>query len=125
VLCGPQTLQQLRLFAVLPLLCPRPTLPAASPPSGGGLPPRPGCHSYPLHPLSSSLPSACSPAAFPFFYIEPKRFKHIIDRFNPKGVAIDQFDAIGNSPVQIHKRQFAGIVDKWFNLSIAIKQVGS
>ncbi|PRW44917.1 hypothetical protein C2E21_6489 [Chlorella sorokiniana] len=62
------------------------------------------------------------PAAFPFFYIEPKRFKHIIDRFNPKGVAIDQFDAIGNSPVQIHKRQFAGIVDKWFNLSIAIKQ---
>ena len=29
----------------------------------------------------------------------------------------------GNSPVQIHKRQFAGIVDRWFNLSIAIKQV--
>lgn len=28
----------------------------------------------------------------------------------------------GNSPVQIHKRQFAGLVDAWFNLSIAIKK---
>lgn len=56
--------------------------------------------------LSASIPAApphcihhcihaCSPAAFPFFYIEPKRFKHIIDRFNPKAVPIDQFDAIG------------------------------
>lgn len=34
------------------------------------------------------------------------------------------FPCAGNSPVQIHKRQFAGIVDRWFNLSIAIKQVG-
>lgn len=31
--------------------------------------------------------------------------------------------AAGNSPVQIHKRQFAGIVNTWYNLSIAIKQV--
>lgn len=27
----------------------------------------------------------------------------------------------GNSPVQIHKRQFAAIADSWFKLSIAIK----
>ncbi|KAL4448637.1 hypothetical protein ABPG75_005856 [Micractinium tetrahymenae] len=61
------------------------------------------------------------PAAFPFFYIEPVKMKHIIDRFNPKQVPIDQFEKIGNSPVQIHKRQFAAIVDSWFKLSIAIK----
>lgn len=61
------------------------------------------------------------PAAFPFFYIEPPRFKGIIDRFNPNGVPIDQFDTIGNSPVQIHKRQFAALADNWFKLSIAIK----
>ncbi len=28
---------------------------------------------------------------------------------------------VGNSPVQIHKRQFAAISDSWFKLSIAIK----
>lgn len=61
------------------------------------------------------------PAAFPFFYIEPLQMKHIIDRFNPKAVPIAQFDPIGNSPVQIHKRQFASISEAWFNLSIAIK----
>jgi hypothetical protein len=46
-------------------------------------------------PLPSSAATRCSPAAFPFFYIEPPRFKNIIDRFNPKGVPITQFDAIG------------------------------
>lgn len=61
------------------------------------------------------------PAAFPFFYIEPVQMKNIIDRFNPKKVPIDQFEKIGNSPVQIHKRQFAAIADSWFKLSIAIK----
>ncbi|KAI3426134.1 hypothetical protein D9Q98_008513 [Chlorella vulgaris] len=61
------------------------------------------------------------PAAFPFFYIEPARFKSIIDRFNPKDVPITQFDAIGNSPVQIHKRQFAALADNWHKLSIRIK----
>ncbi|KAL4424646.1 hypothetical protein ABPG77_002264 [Micractinium sp. CCAP 211/92] len=61
------------------------------------------------------------PAAFPFFYIEPVAMKSIIDRFNPKKVPIDQFEKIGNSPVQIHKRQFAAISDSWFKLSIAIK----
>jgi hypothetical protein len=29
--------------------------------------------------------------------------------------------AAGNSPVQIHKKQFAAISDAWFKLSIAIK----
>ncbi|PSC67539.1 manganese resistance 1 [Micractinium conductrix] len=61
------------------------------------------------------------PAAFPFFYIEPLQMKKIIDRFNPKGVAIEDFPPIGNSPVQIHKHQFAQLSDAWFNLSIAIK----
>lgn len=46
-------------------------------------------------------PAPCrrSPAAFPFFYIEPQKYKHLIDRFNPKGVPIDQFDAIGAAHV--------------------------
>lgn len=29
--------------------------------------------------------------------------------------------AAGNSPVQIHKRQFAALAERWFQLSIAIK----
>lgn len=28
------------------------------------------------------------PAAFPFFYIEPVRFKSIVDRYNPKNVGV-------------------------------------
>lgn len=37
----------------------------------------------------------CRPAAFPFFYIEPVQMQHIIDKFNPKKVPIDQFEKIG------------------------------
>eukprot|EP00887_Chlorella_sp_A99_P004186 scaffold23.g4186.t1 len=90
------------------------------------------------------------PAAFPFFYIEPKRFQRIIDRFNPRKacgrgrgkeaaaagggwasaappaachrVAIEDFAPIGNSPVMIHKGQLASIVDSWANISFALKQ---
>ncbi|KAL6783874.1 hypothetical protein ACKKBG_A03835 [Auxenochlorella protothecoides x Auxenochlorella symbiontica] len=61
------------------------------------------------------------PAAFAFFYIEPTRFASIINKFNPKNVPIDQFEPIGNSPVMIHKDQFASIVDLWVNTSLAIK----
>ncbi|EFN56305.1 hypothetical protein CHLNCDRAFT_22296, partial [Chlorella variabilis] len=61
------------------------------------------------------------PAAFPFFYIEPVRFKNIIDRFNPKGVPITEFDTIGNSPVQIYKKTFGALADSWFRLAIQIK----
>ena len=40
----------------------------------------------------------------------------------PAQVSINAFDPIGNSPVMIHKAQFASIVDSWVNLTIAIKQ---
>ena len=46
-------------------------------------------------PRCPALPAACRPAAFPFFYIEPRKMKRIIDRFNPKQVPIEQFDTIG------------------------------
>ena len=49
---------------------------------------RPATHLAPL-------PRPCRPAAFPFFYIEPLQMKKIIDRFNPKGVAIEDFPPIG------------------------------
>lgn len=65
----------------------------------GGSPRLKGCGSAAFQAASSNAsPNACcSPAAFPFFYIEPPRFKNIIDRFNPKGVPITQFDTIGAS----------------------------
>jgi hydroxyproline O-arabinosyltransferase len=43
-------------------------------------------------------------AAFPFFYIEPKKYENVLRKFFPedKG-SITKIDPIGNSPVIIEK----------------------
>lgn len=44
------------------------------------------------------------PAAFPFFYIEPKKEEAILRKFFPEEKGpITNIDPIGNSPVIIHK----------------------
>lgn len=66
----------------------------------------------------------CRPAAFPFFYIEPQAPANadIVNRYNKKKVPLSKFFPIGNSPVMISKKQMGPIVQKWVNISLAIKQ---
>nr|DAD27306.1 TPA_asm: hypothetical protein HUJ06_028774 [Nelumbo nucifera] len=62
-------------------------------------------------------------AAFPFFYIEPKKFETILRRFFPvnKG-PITNIDPIGNSPVIIDKASLRKIAPMWMNVSLAMKK---
>ena len=78
----------------------RPPSPVCSPRTRPWPLPAPIRPTHPPTPPTSNhhpapCPAPCRPAAFPFFYIEPLKMKSIIDRFNPKGVPIDQFDTIG------------------------------
>lgn len=43
-------------------------------------------------------------AAFPFFYIEPKKYEHVLRKFFPEDKGpITNIDPIGNSPVIVGK----------------------
>ncbi|KAL6606085.1 hypothetical protein ACP70R_041738 [Stipagrostis hirtigluma subsp. patula] len=62
-------------------------------------------------------------AAFPFFYIEPKKYENVLRKFFPEYEGpITKIDPIGNSPVIIEKESLARIAPTWMNISIAMKK---
>ncbi|KAK1292976.1 hypothetical protein QJS10_CPB17g02150 [Acorus calamus] len=62
-------------------------------------------------------------AAFPFFYIDPKRFETILRKFFPvERGPISDIDPIGNSPVIIEKAKLKKIAPTWMNVSIEMKK---
>ncbi|KAL8153040.1 hypothetical protein V2J09_010800 [Rumex salicifolius] len=62
-------------------------------------------------------------AAFPFFYIEPKKFESVLRKYFPleKG-PITNIDPIGNSPVIVGKEALSKIAPSWMNISLAMKK---
>nr|CAB3467250.1 unnamed protein product [Digitaria exilis]CAB3469640.1 unnamed protein product [Digitaria exilis] len=63
------------------------------------------------------------PAAFLFFYIEPKKNENVLRKFFPEDMGpITNIDPIGNSPVIIDKESLARITPAWMNVSIAMKK---
>uniref|UniRef100_A0ACD5XS67 Uncharacterized protein n=1 Tax=Avena sativa TaxID=4498 RepID=A0ACD5XS67_AVESA len=62
-------------------------------------------------------------AAFPFFYIEPKKYEKVLRKYFPENAgAITNIDPIGNSPVIIEKESLSRIAPTWMNISIAMKK---
>ncbi|KAH9619037.1 hypothetical protein KSS87_009869 [Heliosperma pusillum] len=62
-------------------------------------------------------------AAFPFFYIEPKKYESVLRKFFPENKgSITQVDPIGNSPVIVAKDSLKKIAPTWKNVSVAMKQ---
>ncbi|THU51431.1 hypothetical protein C4D60_Mb06t30980 [Musa balbisiana] len=62
-------------------------------------------------------------AAFPFFYIEPKKFESVLRKYYPEDRGpITDIDPIGNSPVIIGKASLLKIAPTWMNLSLAMKK---
>ncbi|XP_031377497.1 hydroxyproline O-arabinosyltransferase 1-like isoform X1 [Punica granatum] len=62
-------------------------------------------------------------AAFPFFYIEAKKYESTLRKFFPveKG-PITNIDPIGNSPVIVGKESLKKIAPTWMNVSLAMKK---
>lgn len=62
-------------------------------------------------------------AAFPFFYIEPKKYESKLRKFFPEDKGpITDIDPIGNSPVIVAKESLKKIASTWMNVSLAMKQ---
>ncbi|XVF89363.1 hypothetical protein PTKIN_Ptkin19aG0124400 [Pterospermum kingtungense] len=62
-------------------------------------------------------------AAFPFFYIEPKKYESVLRKFFPKDKGpITNIDPIGNSPVIVGKDSLKKIAPTWMNVSLAMKK---
>ncbi|KAI8547387.1 hypothetical protein RHMOL_Rhmol07G0191500 [Rhododendron molle] len=62
-------------------------------------------------------------AAFPFFYIEPKKYETVLRKFFPEGKGpIANIDPIGNSPVIVGKEALKKIAPTWMNVSLAMKK---
>ncbi|KQK19320.1 hydroxyproline O-arabinosyltransferase 1 [Brachypodium distachyon] len=62
-------------------------------------------------------------AAFPFFYIEPKKYEKVLRKYFPENEGlITNIDPIGNSPVIIDKESLSRIAPTWMNISIAMKK---
>nr|GLL21534.1 hydroxyproline O-arabinosyltransferase 1-like [Ipomoea trifida] len=62
-------------------------------------------------------------AAFPFFYIEPKKFESVLRKFFPEEKGpITNIDLIGNSPVILGKESLKKIAPTWMNVSLAMKK---
>ncbi|XP_009140634.1 hydroxyproline O-arabinosyltransferase 2 [Brassica rapa] len=61
-------------------------------------------------------------AAFPFSYIEPKKYEAVLRKFFPKDNGlISKIDPIGNSPVIVSKNALMKIAPTWMNVSLAMK----
>lgn len=64
----------------------------------------------PDHIFVNPLPNLAvggSPAAFPFFYITPQKFKNIVRKYYPVEMGpVTNIDPIGSSPVIISKVRF-------------------
>ncbi|KAG4931340.1 hypothetical protein AAZX31_17G202000 [Glycine max] len=62
-------------------------------------------------------------AAFPFFYIEPKKYETVLRKYFPKEKGpISNIDPIGNSPVIVGKEFLKKIAPTWMNVSLAMKK---
>lgn len=62
------------------------------------------------------------PASFPFFYMVPRYFHSLLlQKFNPRGVGLDDFDPTGSAPLLIHKEQFARVALGWHTTALGIK----
>ncbi|KAG6407985.1 hypothetical protein SASPL_130987 [Salvia splendens] len=62
-------------------------------------------------------------AAFPFFYIEPKKYEKVLRKFFPEERGpITNIDPIGNSPVIVGKDALKKIAPTWMNVSLAMKK---
>ncbi|KAI4337281.1 hypothetical protein L6164_015717 [Bauhinia variegata] len=62
-------------------------------------------------------------AAFPFFYIEPKKYESVLRKFFPEeNGPITKIDPIGNSPVIVGKESLKKIAPTWMNVSLAMKK---
>ncbi|CAF1921054.1 unnamed protein product [Brassica napus] len=62
-------------------------------------------------------------AAFPFFYIEPKKYEKVLRKYysEERGPVTD-IDPIGNSPVIVGKEALKKIAPTWMNVSLAMKK---
>nr|KJB06392.1 hypothetical protein B456_001G035500 [Gossypium raimondii] len=62
-------------------------------------------------------------AAFPFFYIEPKKYELVLRKYFPEEKGpITNIDPIGNSPVIVGKDSLKKIAPTWMNVSLAMKK---
>ncbi|KAG6772849.1 hypothetical protein POTOM_024275 [Populus tomentosa] len=62
-------------------------------------------------------------AAFPFFYIEPKKYESVLRKYFPEDKGpITTIDPIGNSPVIVGKESLKKIAPTWMNISLAMKK---
>ncbi|XRB24320.1 glycosyltransferase family 95 protein [Pseudoscourfieldia marina] len=77
-----------------------------------------------VRPLENLAPSEDVGAAFPFFYINVKQFESTVQRFNDKGVPLEDMAPIGNSPVILHKSKLKEIAPLWSDLAVRLKQDG-
>jgi hypothetical protein len=80
-------------------------------------------HLY-LRPLEN-LMNGNTPAAFPFFYIEPKKYPKLVRRFAGEAFTdaqIEAVDPIGSSPVFIHKDDLRRVAPVWRDVALKIKR---
>ncbi|KAL8475198.1 hypothetical protein ACS0TY_031572 [Phlomoides rotata] len=62
-------------------------------------------------------------AAYPFFYIDPKKYETILRKFFPEEKGpITNIDPIGNSPVIVGKEALKKIAPTWMNVSLEMKK---
>lgn len=62
-------------------------------------------------------------AAFPFFYIEPKKYEKVLRKYFPEeNGPVTNIDPIGNSPVIVGKESLKKIAPTWMNVSLAMKK---
>ncbi|CAA0841970.1 Unknown protein [Striga hermonthica] len=82
--------------------------------------------SEPDHILVKSIPNLSRDglgAAFPFFYIDPKKYENVLRKFFPEeNGPITKIDPIGNSPVIVGKDALQKIAPTWMNVSLAMKK---
>lgn len=64
-----------------------------------------------------------TPAAFPFFYINPYKFPEIVRSFvgDVSQQQLERMDPIGNSPVFIRKTDLKAIAPTWANVTLQVK----
>lgn len=62
-------------------------------------------------------------AAFPFFYIEPKKYEKVLRKYFPEHKGpVTKIDPIGNSPVIVGRESLKKIAPTWMNVSLAMKK---
>eukprot|EP00884_Botryococcus_braunii_P011357 jgi/Botrbrau1/20221/Bobra.31_1s0018.1 len=54
--------------------------------------------------------------------MNPYKERHILNKYKPDNVSINNFFPIGNSPVMLHLDLFGAIVGPWLNISLRMKE---